>query len=212
MTPSMKPRRARPQRWTALLIFVSVLAAACGSSGGDSGASNDEGSGGDSETSGDGISISPADDENGSADSEEPLSTNGNPAPAIEFTYFDGSEGSLDDFEGTPVVVNFWASWCAPCVAEMPALEEVFQEAADEVAFLGFNVTDQRDDAEDLIDQTGVTYTMAEDPDGEIHRAFRGFAMPTTILIAADGTVARSHAGVVSGDQLRRFLAEDLGL
>lgn len=208
----MKPRYARQQRWTALLIFVSVLAAACGSSGGDSGASNDEGSGGDSETSGDGISISPADDENGSAESEEPPSTNGNPAPAIEFTYFDGSEGSLDDFEGTPVVVNFWASWCAPCVAEMPALEEVFQEAADEVAFLGFNVTDQRDDAEDLIDQTGVTYTMAEDPDGEIHRAFRGFAMPTTILIAADGTVARSHAGVVSGDQLRRFLAEDLGL
>ena len=65
--------------------------------------------------------------------------------------------------------------------------------------------------ADELIERTGVTYTIAEDPDGVIHRAFRGFAMPTTILISADGTVARSHAGAISADQLRGFIAEDFG-
>ena len=159
--------------------------------------------------SGDGLTLEPVDAEEAP---EEPPSANGDPAPEIAFTYFDGSAGTLDDFAGTPLVVNFWASWCAPCVAEMPDIEDVFQDVSADVAFLGFNVTDSRGDADELIERTGVTYTIAEDPNGEIHRAFRGFAMPTTILIAADGTVTRSHAGAISGEQLRGFIAEDFGL
>lgn len=179
------------------MLLIAVVAAACSSGSGDSG---------------DGLTIESADGEESSESDEEPPSSNGDPAPTIAFTYFDGSEGTLDDFAGTPLVINFWASWCAPCVAEMPDLESVFQEVGDDVAFIGFNVTDQRADADELVERTGVTYTIAEDPEGEIHRAFRGFAMPTTILIAADGTVARSHAGSVSGDQLLGFIAEDFGL
>ena len=199
--PSHKiPQIPRALRWIALLLLVAVLAAACSSSGEQS-----------SETSDGGLSLEPADDA-ATNDAVEPPSTNGDPAPEVVFTYFDGTEGTLDDFAGQPVVLNFWASWCAPCVAEMPDLEDVFQEVSGDVAFLGVNVTDQRADAEELVERTGVTYTIAEDPDGEIHRAFRGFAMPTTILIAADGTVVRSHAGSVSADQLRGFITEDLGV
>jgi len=179
---------------------VAIIAVACG--GGDSEQSDDESDGG--------LTVDPADESDASA-SEEPPTPNGDAAPEIAFTYFDGTAGTLDDFAGTPVVVNFWGSWCAPCVAEMPDLEVVFNEVSPQVAFLGFNVTDRRDDADELIERTGVSYTMAEDPDGEIHRAFRGFAMPTTILIAADGTVTRAHAGSLSADQLRDFIAEDFG-
>jgi cytochrome c biogenesis protein CcmG/thiol:disulfide interchange protein DsbE len=186
-------RTARSVRWPALLLLMVLAVAACG--------------GDDSEASA-GFSVEPVDD----STDESATSTNGEAAPDISFTYFDGSAGTLDDFAGTPVVVNFWASWCAPCVAEMPDLEAVFQESGGDVAFLGFNSSDQRSDADELLVRTGVTYTIAEDPDGAIHRAFRGFAMPTTILISADGTVTRSHAGAISADQLQGMIAEDFGL
>ena len=109
-------------------------------------------------------------------------------------------------------MVNFFASWCAPCVAEMPDLEEVFQDVKAEVDFLGFNVDDRREDAEQLLERTGVTYTIAVDPGSEIHLAFLGFAMPTTVLIDADGNIARSHIGAITGDTLREFIAEDFGV
>jgi cytochrome c biogenesis protein CcmG/thiol:disulfide interchange protein DsbE len=194
----MLPRpdtRPKLSLWLLAMLTISVVAAACGGSAG-----SDES----------GLTVEPVGEDTES--DEEPPSTNGEPAPELVFTYFDGSDGTLDDYAGKPTVLNFWASWCAPCVAEMPDLEEVFQEVGGEVAFVGFNVTDDRTDADNLIVQTGVTYTMAEDPDGAIHRAFRGFAMPTTILIAADGTVVRSRAGAISGDQLRGFISEDFGV
>src|SRR5687767_84591 len=68
--------------------------------------------------------------------------TEGEPVPEATFARFDGDEGSLADYEGTPLVVNWFASWCVPCVTEMPAFEEVHQLLGDDVAFLGLNSQD----------------------------------------------------------------------
>jgi thiol-disulfide isomerase/thioredoxin len=124
------------------------------------------------------------------------------PAPEATFTYFDGTQGSFADFEGKPVVVNFWASWCPACIAEMPGIEATFKRFEGEVVFIGFDVQDTRDNALRLVEETGVTYLLADDPDGLLLSAFGGIAMPTTVFIDADGGVVETFSGFLTEDLL----------
>lgn len=125
----------------------------------------------------------------------------GSPVPSLSLQLLDGGETSLAAYEGTPTVVNFWASWCPPCVDEMPDLEEVDQQFAD-VEFLGINTRDELDDARRLAAETGVTYDLAQDPDGELFRAFGVFSMPTTFFVSADGQVLDRHNGSITKQDL----------
>ena len=135
-----------------------------------------------------------------------------NAVPDVRFRYFDGSEGTLDDFAGTPTVINFWASWCPPCIIEMPAFEAVHVELAPQVAFLGFNVGDEPGAARQLATQTGVTYPLAEDPDSGIFQAFGGFGMPTTVLVDAEGMIVHMISSRLRAQDLRALIAEHLGV
>lgn len=123
--------------------------------------------------------------------------------PTREFESFDGSTVTLADWAGEPLVVNFWASWCPPCVAEMgDAFEPAHQEYGDDIAFLGVNVQDHRDLAMDVVEETGVTYALAEDPDGRLFAEFGGFGMPMTVFVSADGEVLDTHGGPLTREQL----------
>jgi thiol-disulfide isomerase/thioredoxin len=130
------------------------------------------------------------------------------------FTTFDGEVVPLSSVRGTPTVVNFFASTCTPCITEMPAFEEVYQEVGDggQVAFLGLAVADRTADAMALVDQTGVTYPTAQDTDSSVISALEGTVLPTTVLLDADGNVVSTHAGELTADELRTLLAEDLGV
>lgn len=122
-----------------------------------------------------------------------------------------GAEANLADFAGTPVVVNFWASWCPACVAEMPDFEQVHRELGDQVVFLGLNMQEtDPEGAAELVNQTGVTYDLGVDPDGAIFNRFGGIAMPTTVFIGADGTVVRTHGGVLFSDDLEELIRAEL--
>lgn len=127
------------------------------------------------------------------------------------FELFDGEVARLTDWRGTPMVVNFWASWCPPCVAEMrDALEPMHQEIGDRVVFLGLNLQDTPDRADAIVDQTGVTYMLGLDPAGELFTASGGFGMPTTLFIDANGSVVDSHTGAFTFDQLRSLIQSNL--
>ncbi len=134
----------------------------------------------------------------------------GQRVPDESFERFDGGTGSFTDYEGAPLVVNFFASWCTPCVDEMPEFERVHASLGDRVAFLGLNVTEQPASARALIARTGITYDTGRDPTGDLLRAFGGVAMPTTVFVRADGTVARVHAGKLDATELRRIIDEEL--
>ena len=136
----------------------------------------------------------------------------GRAAPDIALTDFDGDRLWLSDYRGKPLVVNFWASWCPSCAAEMPAFAKIHRETDGRVAFLGINASDARESAEDLATETGVTYRLAEDPRGEAFQAFGAPGMPTTVFIDASGNVADVVAGQLSEGQLRDYISESLGV
>lgn len=155
------------------------------------------------------VKVTDALETEGPVDVDEPaVLVVGSPAPDAELELLDGGSASISQFQGTPLVVNFWSSTCAPCLAEMPDFESVHQELTGAVAFLGVDVTDTAEAGAKMVEQTGVTYPNGRDPQGEVTAAFGGTALPRTVLIDADGNVAAIHNGALSAAELKDSLAE----
>ncbi len=114
-----------------------------------------------------------------------------------------GDRRSFARYRGTPLVVNFFASWCAPCLAEMPDFEQVHDEVGARVAFVGLNLQDDDEAGRSVVERTGVTYEVGTDPDGTIFLSLDGIAMPTTAFINAAGVIVDVHSGAMSAGELR---------
>ncbi|NDH75480.1 MAG: TlpA family protein disulfide reductase [Actinobacteria bacterium] len=127
----------------------------------------------------------------------------------IDFTTFDGSTSNFAAYAGTPLVVNFFSRTCAPCVTEMPEFEAVFQAFDGAVAFVGISTDARFDDAELIVEQTGVTYDLGWDPNADVFERFGGFAMPTTVFVDAEGVVRETWSGVLTATELTAKI-EDL--
>ena len=128
----------------------------------------------------------------------------------LTFATFDGTTEHFDDRVGTPLVVNFFAEWCVNCIQEMPEFQEVSQELAGEVDFVGISIDRGSAEALALVEATGVTYDVGWDPNEELFSHFRGLAMPTTAFVDASGTITRVWSGVLDADRLRELIAEEI--
>lgn len=193
----------RRVRAIGLGAVLAIVLAACGAAAGDGEPATDPGA--DAEAPDTEVDDAEAED----APAPE---AGGEPAPDVEFEDFDGQTRTLADFRGQPLVLNFWASWCPPCIAEMPYIESVHQDLADRVGFLGMNTQDAMGPALDLVEQTGVTYELGLDPQGDIFRAFSVFTMPMTFFIDAEGEVVGRHGGILTEQQLRDEIESTLGV
>ena len=112
---------------------------------------------------------------------------------------------SLGELRGTPVVLNFWASWCDPCRVEAPELERGWKGARGRgVLFVGLNMQDVRADARDFVDEFRLDFPDVRDPSRDTARAWGVTGIPETFFIAADGSVVGHVIGTVSGDQLEQ--------
>lgn len=125
-----------------------------------------------------------------------------------------GDEAPVEmaDYAGRPLVVNFWATWCTPCVEEMPDLQRVHEQVGDEVTFLGINVRDAPSKAEPFVEELGITYDLAVDSEGDYYREVGSMGMPTTLLVAPDGRIVARRVGAVTAAELRELLAGELGV
>jgi thiol-disulfide isomerase/thioredoxin len=124
----------------------------------------------------------------------------------------DTAETQLGDLlTGAPMVVNFFAPWCAPCVDEMPAFERVHQDVGDEVTFIGLAVPPDLDGAVDTVAATGVTYPTYADSLDDALLFFEGINTPTTVFLGADGEVLHVNTGPLTEDELRAELADRFG-
>ena len=128
--------------------------------------------------------------------------------PTTSLTRLEGGLTSLRAYQGKPVVVNFFASYCVACIAEMPALQKIHRDLGDRVSFVGIDVRDPQKDAEAFVRRTGVTYDILRDPAGTVTTDVGVINLPATFLLSADGNIVEAHAGEIEERELRRLLAE----
>ncbi len=151
-------------------------------------------------------------DDNHASATDDTLQLTPEDPTGATFTTFNGEKVALSSLRGTPVLVNFFASTCVPCITEMPALEQVHKELGDQVTFLGLALQDRPEEALALIARTGVTYRTAQDKDASVITALGGTVLPTTVLLDADGKIVATHSGQLDAAGLRSFLSDKLGI
>jgi cytochrome c biogenesis protein CcmG/thiol:disulfide interchange protein DsbE len=113
------------------------------------------------------------------------------PAPEFTLTTYDGSESyTLSELKGQVVVINFWASWCAPCAAEAPDLEQAWQDYQDDgVLFLGIAFVDSEAKATAYLERYGITYPNGPDLRSQISDQYRVEGVPETFIVDAEGEI-----------------------
>jgi cytochrome c biogenesis protein CcmG/thiol:disulfide interchange protein DsbE len=135
--------------------------------------------------------------------------------PAKTFTLDDVRPGrppvSLEALRGRPVVLNFFGSWCPPCVRELPALEAISQRYKGRVAFIGVTFNDGKDQARALLEHTGVTYPAAFDPKSDLAYDYGIAGMPTTVFIDPAGNRLAQKTGEFTDVQLEKAVNEVFG-
>lgn len=129
----------------------------------------------------------------------------GDPAPATALPRLEGGgEGSIAEYRGRWVLVNFWASWCPPCRAESPALEE-FQQRHGGPGFtvLGIDSRDLSDDGRAFVGRYGLSYPQLRDADGDVSHDYGTTGLPESYLVDPNGVVRLHAVGTVDEDYLR---------
>lgn len=128
--------------------------------------------------------------------------------PALRLPCLVGSqEVALEDLGRRPVLVNLWASWCAPCREEMPLLQEAYERYGDRIGFLGVNTQDTRPAAVSLLADLGVTYAHVVDEDKALLTELAAPGLPVTLAVAADGRVVDRQVGPVSTARLEELVS-----
>jgi len=131
-------------------------------------------------------------------------------APKVDLPALDGDgRVTLASHRGTPVVLNFWASWCEPCQRETPALI-AFSKRHPGIDVVGLAVNDTPADARRFATKEGVPYALALDRDADAANDFGVSGLPVTAIIDADGRLASTYIGEISEAQLESF-AKQLG-
>ncbi len=137
------------------------------------------------------------------------------PAPDFTLVDRDGRKFSLSELRGQVVMINFWASWCAPCREEMPLLEQIYQRY-ESLGFtlLGVNVEENSADAEAWLEDRPVSFPILYDPQNGVSKLYDVVAMPSTVLVDRQGNVRFLHHGYQPGyendyqDQIRALVRE----
>lgn len=143
----------------------------------------------------------------------ETIPGSGEPAPDFSVVTFDGPTFSLSNHlaeDGRPVFLNLWASWCAPCRAEMPDIDEAAINHPD-VAFIGVAVTDVADKSQDFAEEIGVSYPLGFDENDVVDDGYRPFGLPATYFISPGGVIVERVFGPLTADQIDKKLEDHFG-
>lgn len=132
---------------------------------------------------------------------------------APDFAVFDanGNTIRLVDFKGKPIILNFWASWCPPCRAEMPEFDKISQSLGDDVVLLMVNMTDgsreTKEKAQDYIKKEGFSFPIYFDTKQSAASAYGITALPTTYFIDRNGSIVKSVRGAINAATLEAGIA-----
>jgi cytochrome c biogenesis protein CcmG, thiol:disulfide interchange protein DsbE len=133
-------------------------------------------------------------------------------APRFALADLDGNPVRLEDYRGRPVIVNFWASWCGPCVEEFPLLRDAAQRhAADGLVVIGIVYRDRSEAARDFMRRNEATWVAAMDPGERVAEAYGILGPPETFFIGRDGAIVARQLGQFSAASLDEKVAAIIG-
>ena len=132
----------------------------------------------------------------------------GSVAPSFALADIDGDTVRLEDLRGRPVIVNFWASWCMPCVEEFPLLRAAAERHADDgLAVVGIVYQDRTQAARDFMARNGATWPALMDPGDRVASAYGIVGPPETFFVGRDGTIVARQIGQFSAASLDEKVA-----
>ena len=122
------------------------------------------------------------------------------PAPQFSLQNLKGKPVTLADLKGKPAIVNFWATWCAPCVEELPMLDTFYRAKKSDTGLtvVAINIKESQKIVEEFVATNGYSLVTLLDETGKVSEDFQVFGLPTTFFINADGDIVFTHMGLLT--------------
>lgn len=132
-----------------------------------------------------------------------------NKAIDFELATLDGKRVQLSDYEGKKVILNFWATWCPPCKAEMPHLQKFYEEHQEEVELIAVNLASidhGKEALRNFIEEYGLTFPIPLDENGEMRGSYEAFTIPTSYFIDSEGRIVEKVVGPMDEKMMERIV------
>lgn len=136
----------------------------------------------------------------------------GETAPDFELTTLDGETVRLSDYKGKKIILNLWATWCPPCRAEMPDMQNYYEEQAEaeNVEILAVNLTTEdrgMDKINAFVEEFGLTFPIPMDTEGDVGDVYQAATIPTSYMIDTEGRVQNKIVGPMNEEMMEDFIA-----
>ena len=129
-------------------------------------------------------------------------------APNFILDNLDGIEIELLNGSQQPTLINFWATWCPPCLAEMATLQQFYTDTGRSFRVLAVNANEPIEDVQHFVDEHGLSFDILLDPGGNVQELYRLRGYPTSFILDGNGVVRKEHVGLLTESKLREYLVE----
>jgi len=153
-----------------------------------------------------GVSVILGFDYSTNADNSNP--TIGSVAPDFKLQTLSEEEVRLNRFRGSPVLINFWATWCQPCQIEMPYIQDRFDRYSPDLVVLAVNFDEPVSSVQEFVEEQKLTIDVLLDPGGRVQELYQIRGYPTTYFVDAEGIIRIIHIGFMTEDQLDEYLTK----
>ena len=132
-------------------------------------------------------------------------------APDFSVELLNGDTVKLSDYRGKAVFLNFWATWCGPCVNEMPEIQQLSEAFPDDLVVLAVNCSEMKYRVEDFINQNSYTFNIGLDEDGDIQKLYPTNGIPYTVVVDPEGIITELHLGSSTFSVFEGYVNNALG-
>lgn len=130
------------------------------------------------------------------------------PAPDFTLTSLEGESVALSDHQGQAVMINFWATWCPPCLAELPLIESFAESHAEKLVVLAVNAGEEKASVLNFVNEFGYDLQFILDPTNSLASQYKVRGLPTSVFIDQQGMIQGMHIGVLNESLLSNYLSQ----